>query len=156
MTRGFWIPLTFVGVGLAAAPVFGQGTAMSQQDATQVGNSIENKWMTSYNAGNAAGVGALFAPDGTFAASTGVLSGAPAITGAVAARIKAGWPKITTTVLQAHGVGDVAWILGEYTYSGSGPNDGKQQSGNFAKVLTRDGGDWRIRLLIGNTAPPTR
>jgi uncharacterized protein (TIGR02246 family) len=156
MTRGSWIPLTFAGVGLAVAPVFAQGTAMSQQDATQVANGIENKWMTSYNAGNAAGVGALFAPDGTFAATAGVLSGTQAITDAVAARLKAGWPKITTTVLQAHAVGDVAWVLGGYTYTGSGPNDGKQQSGNFAKVLTRDGADWRIRLLIGNTAPPTR
>jgi len=154
MTRGFWIPLTFAGVGLAAAPVFGQGTPMSPQDATQVANTIENKWMTNYNAGNAAGVGALFAPDGTFAATTGVLSGTQAIADAVASRLKAGWPKLTTTVLQAHGVGDVAWVLGAYTYTGSGPNDGKQQTGNFAKVLTRNGADWRISLLIGNSAPP--
>lgn len=154
MTRGSWIPLTFVGVGLAAAPAFGQGTAMSQQDATQVANSIENKWMTNYNAGNAAGVGALFAPDGTFAAPAGVLSGTQAITDVLAGRLKAGWPKITTTVLQAHGVGDVVWVLGEYTYSGSGPNSGKQLTGDFAKVLTRDGADWRIRLTIGNSAPP--
>jgi ketosteroid isomerase-like protein len=154
MTRGFWIPLTVVGVGLAAAPAFAQGTAMSQQDATQVANGIETKWMTNYNAGSAAGVGAMFAPDGTWAATTGVLSGTQAITDAVAARLKAGWPKLTTTVLQAHAVGDVAWLLGEYTYAGAGPNSGKQQTGNFAKVLTRDGADWRIRLLIGNAAPP--
>ena len=155
MTRGSWIPLTFVGVGLAAAPVFGQETAMSQQDATQVANSIENKWMTNYNSANPPGIGALFAPDGTFAASSGVLSGAKAIADAVADQINAGWFKLTTTVLQAHGVGDVVWYLGKYTYIGSGPNSGKQVSGDFAKVLTREDGDWRIRLLIGNTAPQT-
>jgi ketosteroid isomerase-like protein len=155
MTRAFWIPLTFVGVGLAAAPVFGQETAMSQQEATEVANSIENKWMTNYNSANPPGVRALFAPDGTFAASAGVRSGAQAVANAVAARLNAGWFNITTTVLEAHGVGDVVWYLGEYTYIGSGPNSGKQLSGDFAKVLTRNDDDWRIRLLIGNTAPQT-
>jgi hypothetical protein len=58
-------------------------------------------------------------------------------------------------VLQANAVGDAAWLLGEYTYTGTGPNSGKQLRGHFAKVLTRDGADRHIRLLIANITPQT-
>jgi uncharacterized protein (TIGR02246 family) len=156
MTRGSSIPLMILGFGTIAAPALAQGTAVSPQDGRQVAEGIESKWMASYNSGNASGVAGLFAPDGTYVSSVGaVVNGPQAIQAAVTARINAGWPKLTTTVLQASVVGDAAWLLGEYTYTGIGPNSGKQQRGHFAKVLTKDGADWRIRLLIGNTTPQT-
>jgi uncharacterized protein (TIGR02246 family) len=156
MTRRSSIPLMILGLGAVAAPAFAQGGATPQTDGKQVADSIESKWMTNYNSGNSAGVASLFAPDGTIATQAGtVLNGPQAIQDALAARIKAGWPKITTTVLQANAVGDAAWFLGEYAYTGTGPNSGKQLRGHFAKVLTRNGADWRIRLLIANTTPQT-
>ena len=154
MTRGSSIPFMILGLGAVAARASAQGTAVSPQDGRQVADSVESKWMASYNSGSASGVAALFAPDGTYVNAVGaVMNGAQAIQDAVAARLKAGWPKVTTTVLQANAVGDAVWLLGEYTYTGAGPNSGKQQRGHFAKVLTRDGSDWRIRLLIGNSTP---
>ena len=156
MNRQSSIPLMLLGLGAVAAPALAQGTATTQQDGKQVADNIESRWMAGYNAGNASAVAALFAEDGTLSTQTGaVLNGPQAIQDALTARIKAGWPKITTTVLQANAVGDTAWLLGEYAYTGSGANTGKQFRGHFAKVLTRDGGDWRIRLLIANVTPPT-
>lgn len=153
MRRDSFLPLAvFATAALATAPALAQG---SPPDPRQIADSTENKWVTNYNAGNAAGIAALFAPDGTYALSTGaVLSGPQAIQDGVAARVKAGWTKIATTVSDAHTSGDAVWWMGDFTVTGSGPNAGKQITGHYAKVLTRDGADWRIRLLMSNLVPP--
>ena len=156
MVRRSFIPLIVLALGIAATPAFPQQSpAISQPDARQVADTIENQWMTNYNAGNAAGIGRMFAADGTYATAAGsVLSGPQAIEKALAARIKLGWTKVTTTVSEAHTAGNAVWIFGEYSIVGSGQNSGKQISGRYVKVLTQDGADWRIRMLISNLTPP--
>ena len=68
MVRRSFIPLIVLALGIAATPAFPQQSpAISQPDARQVADTIENQWMTNYNAGNAAGIGRMFAADGTYA-----------------------------------------------------------------------------------------
>ncbi len=156
MVRRSFIPLIVLALGIAATPAFPQQSpAISQPDARQVADTIENQWQTNYNAGNAAAIARMFAADGTYAPSAGpVLSGPQAIEKALAARIKSGWTKLSLTVLEAHSAGNTAWVLGEYSYVGSGQSSGKQIGGRFVKVLTQDGTEWRIRMLISNVTPP--
>jgi hypothetical protein len=45
------------------------------------------------------------------------------------------------------------WWPSEYAIAGVGQNSGKQIGGHFAEVLTRDGSDCRLRMLIGNLKP---
>ncbi|GAC1309728.1 MAG: hypothetical protein NVS2B3_10410 [Vulcanimicrobiaceae bacterium] len=95
----------------------------------------------------------MFAPDGIFVTSTGVLTGPAAVERAVAARIASGYTKESTTVSEAHASGDTVWLVGEYSIVGSGQSAGKQIAGRYVKILTNDGSAWRIRTVISNLAP---
>ena len=125
MTQRSLVPLLLM-VSLTAAPAFAeQGAAISQQDARQAADTVENKFVASYNAGNAAEVAVLFTTDATHATAGGsVLSGPQAIEKAIAARIKTGWTKKSVAISKAHAVGNAVWALGEYSIVGSGQNSG--------------------------------
>jgi len=53
-------------------------------------------------------------------------------------------------------VGDAMWAVGEFQFTGSGEQAGKQQSGLFGEVLVKDGADWHIEMLLAtpSAAPP--
>ena len=125
MTQRSLVPLLLM-VSLTAAPAFAeQGAAISQQDARQAADTVENKFVASYNAGNAAEVAVPFTTDATYATAGGsVLSGPQAIEKAIAARIKTGWTKESVAISEAHAVGNAVWALGEYSIVGSGQNSG--------------------------------
>jgi hypothetical protein len=62
------------------------------QDAKKTADDFATKWVTAYDAGDAAALAAFFTPDGVFNAPSGaVLKGRDAIEKALTGRIKAGW-----------------------------------------------------------------
>ncbi len=66
------------------------------QDAKKTADEFATKWVTAYDAGDAAALAALFIQDGVFNAPSGaVLKGRDTIAKALAGRIKAGWTKET-------------------------------------------------------------
>ena len=66
------------------------------QDAKKTADEFATKWVTAYDAGDAAALAALFTQDGVFNAPSGaVLKGRDTIAKALAGRIKAGWTKET-------------------------------------------------------------
>jgi ketosteroid isomerase-like protein len=137
-------------LGIATAPALAETAA----DAKKIADAIEGQWLAFYNAGNAAGIGGLFTPNGTYATPSGaVLNGPDAIEKAYAARIKAGWTKETMTVIDAHAAGTAAWVTGEYSLIGSGENNGKQLDGHFTLGLVQEGSAWKVRTLVANLAP---
>src|SRR5262249_57919796 len=72
------------------------------QDAKKTADDFAAKWVSVYDAGDAAGLAALFTPDGVFNAPSGaVVKGRDAIEKALAGRIKAGWTKETVTTTDA-------------------------------------------------------
>jgi len=127
---------------------------VSEQAAREAAESIAKQFETAYNAGNPAGIANLFAPGGVYLTPGGtMLSNRQEIEKAVAGRINAGWTKETVKVIDAHPAGNEVWLIGEYTIAGTGQNSGKQIGGHYAQVLTREGPDWRLRMLIGNLKP---
>jgi len=134
---------------VAAIVTFGFTPVAHAQDASKLGE----KWVEAYNAGNAAGVSALFTSDAVFIPASGVVLKKDQIENAIAGRIKAGWNKETVSVTETHDVGSAVWAYGDYTIIGSGENAGKQLSGKFGEVLVKDGNDWKIALLTANAAP---
>ena len=101
-----WLVLIGVVVCLASSA--------QAQNATKVAEDFGNKWVTSYNAGDAKGIASLFTKDGTWSPATAVLlKGRDEIEKAVATRIKAGFTKTTVTMAEAHQIGDVIWAAGE-------------------------------------------
>jgi len=138
-----WFVLIGVAVCLASSA--------QAQNATKIAEDFGNKWVASYNAGDAKGLASLFTKDGTWSPDRAVLlKGRDEIEKAVAARVKAGFTKQTVTMAEAHQIGDVIWALGEYSVSGSGENAGKEIAGRFGAVYVREGNDWHIAMLTGN------
>jgi uncharacterized protein (TIGR02246 family) len=125
------------------------------QDAKKTADDFATKWVTAYDAGDAAALAALFTSDGVFNAPSGaVVKGRDAIEKALAGRIKAGWTKETVTTTDAGMAGTAVWASGEYGLVGSGEQAGKQSGGHFGWVLLRDGDAWRAAMLTANVTPP--
>jgi uncharacterized protein (TIGR02246 family) len=125
------------------------------QDAKKTADDFATKWVTAYDAGDAAALAALFTQDGVFNAPSGaVLKGRDAIEKALAGRIKAGWTKETITTNDAAMAGSAIWAAGEYGLLGSGEVAGKQTGGHFGWVLVRDGDAWHAAMLTANVTPP--
>ena len=125
------------------------------QDAKKTADDFATKWVTAYDAGDAAVLAALFTPDGVFNAPSGAaLKGREAIEKALAGRMKAGWTKETVTTNDAGAAGNAVWAAGEYALLGSGEQAGKQTGGRFGWVLVRDGDAWRVAMLTANVTPP--
>lgn len=125
------------------------------QDEMKVADEMAKKWVTAYNAGDAAAIAAMFTPDGFFNAPSGtVLKGREAIEKAIAGRIKAGWTKETITVTVANSVGNAIWSAGDFAITGSGEVEGKQTSGHYGEVLVREGDSWYLVMLTANVIPP--
>jgi len=144
-----------LGTLCASAPALAQHAgAVSEQTAREAADTAARQFETAYNAGNPSGIAALFAKDGVYLTPGGTMLTDPQeIEKAVAARIKAGWTKETVKAINAHPAGDAVWCIGEYAIAGTGANSGKQIGGNYAAVLTREGGEWRMNMLIGNLKP---
>jgi uncharacterized protein (TIGR02246 family) len=130
-------------------------SAVYAQDAKKTADDFASKWVTTYDAGDAAALAALFTPDGVFNAPSGaVLKGRDAIEKALAGRTKAGWTKETVTTTDAGLAGSAVWAAGEYALVGSGEVAGKQSTGHFGWVLVRDGDGWHAAMLTANVSPP--
>jgi ketosteroid isomerase-like protein len=97
-----------------------------------------------------------FPSEAPFIGPPGVLKGPASIKKAMAGRFSAGWTTETIKINEAHMVGDAVWAVGEFQFSGSGEQAGKQQSGHFGEVLAKDGADWHIVMLLAapSAAPP--
>jgi ketosteroid isomerase-like protein len=131
----------------------GQTPAALDQEAWAVAEVMANKFQTAYNEGDVATIANLFLDNAYYFTPGGtVLYGwdRQAIQRAIAARIRAGWTKEIVKVTEAHSAGEAVWVTGEYSISGTGPNQGKQITGYFAQVITRNGGEWRLRIVIAN------
>lgn len=125
------------------------------QDAKTSAEEFATKWVTAYDAGDAAALAALFTQEGVFNAPSGaVCKGREAIEKAFAGRIKAGWTKEMVSTTEEGAAGNAIWAAGDYTLLGSGDAAGKQTGGHFGWVLVRDGDAWRIAMLTANVAPP--
>jgi len=157
-TRGA-IPLLFLAGMLtqsAGGSAHAQSSAASDHEAWQVAEVMAKKFETAYNAGDLASIANLFIDNAYYFTPGGtVLYGwdRQAIQRAIAARIRAGWTKEVVKVTEAHSAGEAVWVTGEYSISGTGENEGKQITGYFAQVITRSGGEWRLRLVIANLKP---
>jgi uncharacterized protein (TIGR02246 family) len=82
-------------------------SAVYAQDAKKTADDFASKWVTTYNAGDAAALASLFTPDAVFNVPSGeVLKGRDAIEKAFAARIKGGWTKETLTTTDVGLAGD--------------------------------------------------
>jgi len=135
---------------------YAQTPARVDMEAWQVAEAMADKFQTAYNTGNLAAIANLFVDNAYYFTPGGtVLYGwdRQAIQRAIAARIRAGWTEEIIQITEAHSAGEAVWATGEYSISGTGQRQGEQISGYFAQVITRTGGEWRLRIVIANLKP---
>src|SRR5262245_34697349 len=80
--------------------------AIAQQDAHKIGEDIGKQWEVSFNRGDFAAVGSLYATDAVFSGAQGNVSGREAIAKFFGDRVKDGWTKVDVTVDQARDLGN--------------------------------------------------
>ena len=130
--------------------------ALADDAAVKVASDAAAKWVASYNANDAAGIAALFAPDGLYNAPSGtVLKTHADLTAYLGSRMGA-WPKEAVAIKDAGRSGDMIWASGEFSLDGAGDNAGKQLSGHFGEVFVRSGDAWLIVMLTSNITPPKK
>lgn len=140
---------------LASLALIVSAAAAYAQDAKIAANDFAAKWVAAYNAGDAAGLAALFTPDGVFNAPSGVVvKGREAIEKALGGRMKAGWTTESVTTTDAGAAGNAVWASGDYALTGSGEAAGKTSGGHFGWVLVREGDAWRVAMLTANVSAP--
>jgi uncharacterized protein (TIGR02246 family) len=123
--------------------------------ARQAADDLARKFETAYNAGKPSGIADLFAKGGVYLTPGGTnLKDRQDIEQAVAARIKAGWTRESITPVEVHASGDNVWLYGTYRIEGTGANQGKAIDGYFTQVLTKEGSDWKLLLVIANLKTP--
>jgi len=149
------IATTLIATLCAAGPALTQqARSISDAEAKQVEVKIAAAFVDAYNAGKPAEIAALFSRDGVFLPASGTnLADHQAIEKALAARQKAGWTKETADVIEAHPLGNDILAIVDYSLIGTGENEGKQIGGYSVQWLTREGSDWRFKLIVANLRP---
>ena len=110
-------------------------------------------WQTAFNAGELAGVAALYAEDGCrMPPNAAMLSGREAIVANLQATRDAGVAEIALTVTVDETEGDMAHGTGTYELTAS---DGSHvDHGKWMNVSKRVGGEWTIQCDIWNSDMP--
>lgn len=127
-------------VGLAQ-PVAAQAGQAS--DTQQIGKLVQ-EYGQRYGSKDAAGVAALYAPDGLWVSPFGgALQGRAAIQEQAQAEMTAG-NQVTSTLDRIGAVGDAGWAQGAWT--GDEPGQ-PHRHGLWTGFFVRSGGVWRIQVL---------
>jgi uncharacterized protein (TIGR02246 family) len=115
---------------------------------------LNDAWEKAYNAGDAAGVAALYAKDAqVMAPGAEAASGTKAIQEAFAAGM-AGAPKFALTTVDVVGSGDHAVETGKWVATSA---DGKHlDHGPYMTLYKKEGGGWKISRDIWNSAMPQK
>ena len=142
-------------------PTFAQQKepTLSEQDRQQIGE-LEKKYDEADNNNDAVALAALFTEDAVIVPDTGPVNGRQAIEKWYADAFQK-WHNsnhlIKADQNSPHSIGTAgneAWSNGEWSVTIHGQSGGPiQLKGNWSVIDTREGDDWKIRMLTWNTTP---
>ena len=148
MTRSFAVGLVALALALPL-PAFAQTGDVRPQI-----EKVSKAWEKAYNAGDAAGVAALYTKDGkVMAPGAEAASGTKAIQAMFAADL-AGGAKNALTTEDVVGFGDNALETGKWVATSA---DGKHlDHGAYMTLYKKEGGSWKLYRDIWNSAMPKK
>jgi uncharacterized protein (TIGR02246 family) len=143
----------WVAAGLAigfTAPALAQDKAETcdgPQNACQQIISTPQKFAAAFNRKDAAGTAAVFTQDAILVPEGPIVSGLAEVEKFWAAAIQGGASDLAADVHHIHVVGDTGWGVGDWSYTGPGPNHTTQRyRGHWSGVWGREGDAWKVRL----------
>lgn len=132
--------------------------ASDQADAAAAINEVRAAYSDALNAGNAAGVAALFTDDGmAMPPNKPAAMGKDAIQSNLQARLSQYKFDVSITQAEAVAAGDWAYSRGTYTIKATPKGEGEamENSGKYLNILQRQpDGSWKIARHIWNTDTP--
>ena len=148
MTRRIAVGLVALALALPL-PAFAQAGDLRAQL-----QKVTQAWDKAYNAGNAAGVAALYTRDAkVMAPGAEIVSGPKAIEALFAGEIAAG-TKNALTPGEVVGMGDHAVETGKWVATSA---DGKHlDHGPYMTLYKKEGGEWKLYRDIWNSAMPQK
>ena len=149
------LPIGFV------VPAFAQQKDTADPEITQKIRAIGKGYDEASNNNNAAGIAALFTEDAVFVTDGGPVYGRQAIEKWYEAVFQQ--VHITNHIIKADqgcphikgtAANEVIWETGEWSESFEGKTGGPMQHGGYWSAIdTREGDDWKIRMLTSNISP---
>ena len=113
----------------------------SLQRDPKTADQLASLWTTAYNAGDVAGLAALYDKDAVLSTRpTGSVVGRDAIGSFWREDFGGGKPSTTLTLTDVYMAGDLAHLEGEYEVS----DKGKVTKGHYVQLWMQDGNAWRI------------
>jgi uncharacterized protein (TIGR02246 family) len=135
---------------VAAIGLIGRASAQDVQEAEK----LIFAYADTFNKQDAAGLAAFYTKDGVIINQRGVISGPSAIEEYLQTLFKAGFNHEEVTVDQVSPLGaDAVLVRGEYHITGQGQNGTIKIDGNWGGVDVREGGVWKIRLIMALPKP---
>jgi uncharacterized protein (TIGR02246 family) len=140
--------LSGVALALIGGSALAQQAPLSDQQAQQIAQQLDEKYVAAWNAGDADALVNLFSehPSVLPGLGGGMWASREAIKNAIATRMNS---KLTETLVEAHAAGNIVWSTGEWTAT---PANGAPFQGRVARIVVQEGNDWKIRMQMSNVA----
>jgi uncharacterized protein (TIGR02246 family) len=143
-----WIIAAVAAIGLITR-------ASAQGDMRQEAEKLIFEYAATFNKQDAARLAAFYTKDGVILNQREVISGPSAIEEYLQSLFKAGFNHEEVTVDEVSPLGgDAVLARGEYHITGQGQNGALKVDGNWGGVNVREGGVWKIRLIMAVPKPP--
>ena len=157
-------PLLVTLLGLAisfALPTFAQQKDAPDAQTTQKILAIAKAYEEGESKNDPAAIAALFTEDAIFVANTGPVNGRQAIQNWYTELYKGWHPKNFMIKFDGDAPhligtdGNTLWATGEWSETGQGKTgEPTPVKGYWGIIYTRQGDDWKIRMLTSNVTPP--
>jgi uncharacterized protein (TIGR02246 family) len=139
----------------AAAPAW--AADVTEQSLMQAATNLAKQYDDNYNGKNAAGMAALYAPDGVLISPGPVVRGQAALKEYYASRFKLGITGHQTKVIEVHVQGDGGFGVGQFMIQAPLPGGGTREvHGNLATVYEHGADGWHLRLVAASVPPPPK
>ena len=154
--RRFAIALLALASSAPIATAQQTATKTEPQDARQAIEAIAKEYDEYFIKQDAEGIASLYEQTGVEVLPGPTLRGQAAIREFYQGLFKAGFNGHTGAIHEVQPIGaNMAWAVGEWGITGTGPNGAKlQNGGKLGGVYEQNGGDWKIVMMTVNVKPP--
>jgi uncharacterized protein (TIGR02246 family) len=147
---------------LAIAVLLAAGTSVpalaaevTEQELMQAAEKLAQQYDTNYNGKNAAGMAALYAPDGVLISPGPIVRGADNLKPYYQSRFDAGAAEHATTISEVHVQGDGGYGIGQFKVTVPTPSGERREiKGNLGTVYQKGADGWHLRLVVASVPMP--